>query len=399
MKVILDVRESTLLAKCTQLTYHNGHTTGVSLESRQLPLGDVLFESDDGHPVLIIERKSMSDLLSSIRDGRYKEQSCRLSCTREYPQHNVVYLIEGTLDSVCRDLSAPERRKVLSVMASLQYFKGFSVVRTMSLGETAEYILWTADKIDRTFSEGVLPFVYRWPSAPTDGTYSGENTTTLIEKCSGGGAEATMLPGFSYSSVIKPVKKDNITAANIGHMTLCAVPGISSAIAVAIMAHPAVHGSVPALMTVLRENAGCLALVRVTGRAGTVARKVGPAIVQKLVALFIAPGDSFPDTGALNTVETVDPVEKEVKVIKKRRAVKTSISDIPLIPQESSPLSEPVVVQTVVRKPRGKRLVPAVTVQVGLDPGTEKKVRARVPRRPVYPTVSTCMFSEEDIVS
>ena len=41
----------------------------------------------------------------------------------------------------------------------------------------------------------------------------------------------------SYSSVVKKVKKDNITADNIGEIMLCQIPGISSTTAGAIMTH------------------------------------------------------------------------------------------------------------------------------------------------------------------
>ena len=44
--------------------------------------------------LLIIERKSLNDLASSIKDGRYAEQSFRLS-NIEHHNHNIVYLIEG----------------------------------------------------------------------------------------------------------------------------------------------------------------------------------------------------------------------------------------------------------------------------------------------------------------
>jgi len=74
-----------------------------SVEARSLPLGDVLwiwrdFESDGGdhHEFIagwIVERKTFSDLSSSVMDGRYDEQKIRLL---EAPGlDGVVYLIEG----------------------------------------------------------------------------------------------------------------------------------------------------------------------------------------------------------------------------------------------------------------------------------------------------------------
>ena len=45
---------------------------------------------------MIIERKSLNDLASSIKDGRYREQSYRLTNTPLH-NHRIVYLIEGDL--------------------------------------------------------------------------------------------------------------------------------------------------------------------------------------------------------------------------------------------------------------------------------------------------------------
>ena len=44
---------------------------------------------------LIIERKSLSDLIASIKDGRYNEQSYRLIHSSGLYRHHIVYLIEG----------------------------------------------------------------------------------------------------------------------------------------------------------------------------------------------------------------------------------------------------------------------------------------------------------------
>ena len=43
---------------------------------------------------LLLGRESLNDLASSIKDGRYAEQSFRLS-NIEHHNHNIIYLIEG----------------------------------------------------------------------------------------------------------------------------------------------------------------------------------------------------------------------------------------------------------------------------------------------------------------
>ena len=89
MLIKLDCREIKLLPLLTGLV-----NPGDTIISESLPLGDIIICSDDGQEKAIIERKSLADLASSIRDGRYKEQSFRLNqCSLH--NHQIYYLIEG----------------------------------------------------------------------------------------------------------------------------------------------------------------------------------------------------------------------------------------------------------------------------------------------------------------
>ena len=88
MKVIIDEREASLHELCLNSEFLNKET--IVLEKRVLQLGDILFTSDDeATTFLCIERKSLQDLLASIKDGRYTEQSYRLTNCFPNP-HNVV---------------------------------------------------------------------------------------------------------------------------------------------------------------------------------------------------------------------------------------------------------------------------------------------------------------------
>ena len=223
MKVIIDEREASLYELC--LNHENLNKELIVLEKRVLQLGDILFTSDDETTTfLCIERKTLLDLLASIKDGRYSEQSYRLSNCFPNP-HNVVYLLEGMLSTV------KDRKLVISCIASLNYFKGFSVHRTVSLAETAMYILCMADKIargGRTYGFGVASLT---ASAPIpDGLSPPLNTpglnTPSVEK---------PLESTDYCDVVKVSKKANITKENIGQMFLMQIPGISSAISIEIM--------------------------------------------------------------------------------------------------------------------------------------------------------------------
>ena len=211
MKVIVDERETALYELC--INHENYAKDNFLLEKRVLQLGDILFTSDDeSMTYLCIERKSFQDLLASIKDGRYTEQSYRLSNCYPNP-HNVVYLLEGMLSTV------KDKKTVISCIASLNYFKGFSVHRTVSMAETALYVLCMADKMSREFKKGNSPM-----QQASMQQASGQQVSACVE------AQST-----DYCNVVKVSKKANITKENIGQLILMQIPGISSTIAIELM--------------------------------------------------------------------------------------------------------------------------------------------------------------------
>jgi len=222
MKIIIDERETSLYDKCIEI---NTLST-VVITKQVLPLGDILFQTDEGVLISIIERKSLTDLLASIKDGRYDEQSHRLSHNGECSLHNVIYLIEGMMSTL---RNPAEKKLVYSCMASLNFMKGFSVFRSISMLETAEMLVNMADKIGRSMAKASLA------------TNTTEITNTSTDQ--------------NYCTVVKKVKKDNITPQNIGEIILCQIPGISSTTAVAIMKH---FTSFNHLMEELKTNPQCL---------------------------------------------------------------------------------------------------------------------------------------------
>jgi|Laugrespbdmm15sd_2_1035082.scaffolds.fasta_scaffold03853_2 ERCC4-type nuclease len=213
MKVIIDERETSLYELCLNSEYLNKEL--FVLEKRVLQLGDILFTSDDeATTFLCIERKSLQDLLASIKDGRYSEQSYRLSNCFPNP-HNVVYLLEGMLSTV------KDKKVVVSCIASLNYFKGFSVHRTVSLAETTMYILCMADKIAKELKKGTKPI--------------GDKVVVIESSTEQLSTTEKPVESTDYCNVVKVSKKANITKENIGQMILMQIPGISSAISIEIM--------------------------------------------------------------------------------------------------------------------------------------------------------------------
>jgi ERCC4-type nuclease len=244
MKIIVDERESALYTILTQ------QPARMTIEKRVIPLGDILFTSDDESITYqIIERKSIADLLASVKDGRYAEQSYRLANC--FPnRHNIVYLIEGQV----RD---HDKKLVFACMASLNYFKGFSITRTVSLAETAQYIEITADKIARELGKGTSPATTSPASSSTASSSTVPSpassstvpspassptvansvtiTTDICQDNTSNVDAQNTASTFDYCSVVKVAKKANITRENIGQLMLMQIPGISSTISGEIM--------------------------------------------------------------------------------------------------------------------------------------------------------------------
>jgi len=182
-------------------------TINHEIRSERLPIGDViLYDPTQGQEkdIVIFERKTLADLAASIRDGRYKEQSFRLiesAATTGFHTHHIVYIIEGDLSRYDERHTQITKTALQSAMVSLLYYKGFSVIRTMNLGETADFIIHFADKVAK---EGPLSIT------ETAAAYSEVST--------------------------KKEKRDFITRVNIGEIMLAQVPGISAKMAAAILA-------------------------------------------------------------------------------------------------------------------------------------------------------------------
>ena len=95
MKVIIDERETELYDKCySMLNEDNASNNGVLLTKEVLQLGDIFIKTNDDVPLLLIERKTFADLLASVKDGRYEEQSYRLIHSSGFHTHNIIYLLE-----------------------------------------------------------------------------------------------------------------------------------------------------------------------------------------------------------------------------------------------------------------------------------------------------------------
>jgi ERCC4-type nuclease len=230
MKLIIDQREHALYDKCYSIICAQSKPSYIQLSKDVLPIGDIIIKTDDNRDVLMIERKSFSDLLASIKDGRYEEQSYRLLNSSGFPPHSVIYLIEGMFSQLRTPI---EKQIIYSAMTSLQFFKGFSIHRTSSVAESAEWLLYMGDKIEREFQKGTPPYYLtrsfsRYFTQPLE-------TNPSLEPGIEPEVPSTELTSADYCSVVKKVRKENVSPENIGEIILCQIPGISSNSAITIM--------------------------------------------------------------------------------------------------------------------------------------------------------------------
>ena len=209
MKLCIDVRETALAALLPDAVL------------KPLVLGDITIENEDGKELVIIERKTVADLAASIKDGRYREQSARLT-SYSLDNHRIVYLIEGSLRPAKLPLPC---ETLMASMVSLWMGKGFSVMRTESLEQTAQFVQVMLKKLEKEKGYDVVA-----PKANT--------------------------------SDVKQAKMDKITDSNIQSMMLAQIPYVNMATANAVLEE---HHTVGALTVALQADPQCLANVKFLG--------------------------------------------------------------------------------------------------------------------------------------
>jgi ERCC4-type nuclease len=268
MNIIVDVREHGLIEKIQKMIDLSKHE--IQWKTESLPLGDILIQTPTGDIAVCIERKTFADLIASIKDGRYEEQSYRLANAADLhvPLHRIVYMIEGVFSA----LSESEEKLVLATMTSVQMFKGFSVWRTSGVQETAKTIVAMADKIGRDLKKGKVLY-FPSPTDPLcDESASASSTTTQSAISS-----STTTPISGYSAVVKKVKKANLTPENMAEIVLSQIPGISTQTAVAIMDK---FGTLPKLLRELALDPGCFDQKNILLENG---RKINKGCAEKII--------------------------------------------------------------------------------------------------------------------
>lgn len=223
MKLVIDYRESGLLSECENIIKNYSKFSEIVLYKENLLLGDVCIKDDDNKEIIIFERKTLSDLISSLKDKRYEEQSYRLNGYDLF-NHNIVYIIEGVINE------SSYKDTVYSCMFSLFFYKGFSVIKSNSISETAYIVCNAITKINKEKQK--VPF------------YSNKLND-----------DSSRNKEVSYSSLIKKKRSENINISNFGEIVLCQIPSISNVTAKAILNK---FGTLNNLIENLKSDSNCL---------------------------------------------------------------------------------------------------------------------------------------------
>ena len=280
MLIKVDNREQELLKQIQNLVLFIPAFKQLKVETAALPLGDIIIY-DDNDEKLIIERKCLNDLLASIKDGRYEEQSYRLNGLN-HPNHNIYYLIEGDVNKANRFKDNNiEKLTLYSAMFSLNYYKGFSVMRTLSMEETAIFICNTASKLSKSDKKAY------YENKPIVTNTVGQEQTTVVEQTleveQTTVVDQTLESDKDYISVVKKVKKENITPENIAEIMLCQIPGISSVTAIAIMDK---FKTIPNLINEIQQNDNCLKDISYQNSKGQ-SRKINKTSLANIVKFLL----------------------------------------------------------------------------------------------------------------
>jgi ERCC4-type nuclease len=306
MIIQIDNREKHLIKILPSLLKMYDFDKQNTIMIENIPLGDiVLYKTEEDikndNPIVIIERKSLTDLASSIRDGRYNEQSLRLHHTNTH-NHNIWYIIEGNVKYYSSKYTKVEPKALYSAMVSLNYYKGFTIFRTFDVVETAEFIIRSVDKIHR--EKKLQPFYQNNES-------ENYKKTTFLDVHENKSGEKSILKDnidevinnkepvsqfeqqqykndIPYSNTVKKVKKENLTPENIGEVILSQIPGISNITSLAVMKH---YGSLYNLIIELGKDPKCLETFKYKTSNGQI-RKISSSSIQNIINYLLYQKDN-----------------------------------------------------------------------------------------------------------
>ncbi|KAI8089851.1 uncharacterized protein BX664DRAFT_264129, partial [Halteromyces radiatus] len=129
---------------------------GVNVVKRALDLGDVIWVAkhvnteEEMFLDIVVERKRLDDLVSSVKDGRFYEQKYRL---KQCGSRKVFYIVEEYNKECAVKFGT---QAIQSAMSSVQAVDRFYLKRTNSLDETIDYLVCLTKLIQKLYKNVTL---------------------------------------------------------------------------------------------------------------------------------------------------------------------------------------------------------------------------------------------------
>lgn len=137
MSIIIDKREIKLIS-----LFDNN-----LVKIEMLSCGDIEIIYKNEIERLLIERKTYIDLWQSIKDGRYREQRCRLIEWKNQDKENrkILYIIEGSKKDLEEEKTGIESCR--NALSRLSIFYDCGVHYTRNIESTRDHIKWISEQI------------------------------------------------------------------------------------------------------------------------------------------------------------------------------------------------------------------------------------------------------------
>ena len=227
VNIIIDKREVKLIKYFQQ--------NNIKFKSLMLDLGDIIIEYNSNINTeennifkLIIERKTLSDLFSSLKDGRYREQKTRLlSLYGNDKNIKLCYILEGKYNNSCSYLHGT-LSQIHGCLISMLFRDDIYVMNTSTLEESYELILQLRKRILKNvndfFNVNDNNLLSQKTSNPKDNSNNNDSTVKklIIDTSTRGITHHSLLNNY-----VKSKKQDNITENNCASLMLSYIPGVS----------------------------------------------------------------------------------------------------------------------------------------------------------------------------
>ena len=138
LEIIIDNRETLLFNNMIERDLDKYE---IKITKKQLEIGDIHIIFNDN--IYVYERKTMNDLISSIKDGRYKEQKLRLLSDQSF--NNINYIIEGS--DIISSNNNHNQELLTSIYYNSIYRDNINIFFTKNINDTTTFILLLATKI------------------------------------------------------------------------------------------------------------------------------------------------------------------------------------------------------------------------------------------------------------